>query len=77
MADLALEELRRKKVAVVDTMQRLAGEAPTAEDMPMILRALAVYDAVLTMTIIKKKEELDGNRSNHGQRCGVHLDRNH
>lgn len=68
MADLALEELRRKKVAVGDTMQRLAGEAPTAEDMPMILRALAVYDAVLTLTIIKKKEELDGNQNNHGQR---------
>ncbi len=68
MADLALEELRRKKVAVGDTMHRLAGEAPTAEDMPMILRALAVYDAVLTMTIIKKKEEQNGVKNHHGQR---------
>lgn len=56
MADLTLEDLRRKKAAAEDMLSRLTIETPTGDDMPTIRRALAVYCAVLTMSIIRKKE---------------------
>ena len=60
MADLTLEDLRRKKAGVEDMLSRLTIETPTGGDMPTIRRALAVYCAVLTMSIIRKKEEQNG-----------------
>lgn len=60
MTDLTLEDLRRKKTAAENMLSRLTIKTPTAEDMPTIRRALAVYCAVLTMSIIRKKEEQNG-----------------